>query len=65
MAVYLALPILDKLVRFIKNDSTYEDSVKAIASRILNYYFPAANGYTVTPEQNRNNNFADFTVLRI
>lgn len=65
MAVYLSLPILNELVRFVENDSTYEDSMKAMASGILNYYFPAANSYTVAPEQNRNNNFADFIILRI
>lgn len=65
MAVYLSLPILDELVRFVEDDSTYEDSVKAMASGILNYYFPAANGYTVAPEQNRDHNYADFIILRI
>ncbi|KAL1847789.1 hypothetical protein Plec18167_002521 [Paecilomyces lecythidis] len=65
MAVYLSLPILDEVVRFAENDSTYEDSVKAMASAILNYYFPATSGYTVAPEQNRNNHFPDFIILRI
>ncbi|RAK98532.1 uncharacterized protein BO80DRAFT_427340, partial [Aspergillus ibericus CBS 121593] len=65
MAVYLSLPILDELVRFVEEDSKYEDSVKAMASGILNYYFPASNGYAVVPEQNREGNFADFIILRI
>lgn len=42
-----------------------EDAVKAMASGILNYYFPAANGWTVAPEQNWNDNYADFIILRI
>lgn len=33
MAVYLSLPILGELVQFVENDSTYEDSVKAMAIR--------------------------------
>lgn len=65
MAVYLSIPILDELVRFVENDSTYEDAVKAMASGILSYYFPPTNGYTVAPEQNRNDNYADFIILRI
>lgn len=65
MAVYLSLPILDELIRSVETDPTYEDSVKAMASGILNYDFPAANGYTVAPEQNRNDNFADFIILHI
>lgn len=64
MAVYLAIPILDELVRFAEIDSTYEDSVKAMASGIFSYYFPVANGYTIAPEQNRGNNYADFVILR-
>ncbi|KAJ5483140.1 hypothetical protein N7530_002386 [Penicillium desertorum] len=56
------LPILNELVHFVENDSTYEDSVEAMASGILNYYFPATNGYTVAPEQSLNNNFADFII---
>lgn len=65
MAVYLSQPILDELVQFVENDPTYEDSVKAMASGILSYYFSAANGYAVAPGRNRNNNFVDFFILRI
>ncbi|KGO77092.1 hypothetical protein PITC_024480 [Penicillium italicum] len=57
--------ILSELVQFVENDSTREDSVKAMASGILNNYFPVANGYTVASKQNRNNNLADFIILRI
>lgn len=65
MAIYLSLPILDELVRLVENNSTYERRVKAMASGILNYYFPAANGWTVAPEQNWNDKYADFIILRI
>ncbi|OJD12508.1 hypothetical protein ACJ73_09340 [Blastomyces percursus] len=64
MANYISLPILDELVRFAEHDSEYEDSAKAMASGVLNYYFPATNGFTVAPEQNRNDH-SDFIILRI
>lgn len=56
---------MDNLVRFVENDSHYEDSVKAMAAGILNHYFTTANGFVVAPEQYRNNNIPDFTILRI
>jgi hypothetical protein len=62
MAVYLPVPILDELVRFVENDSTNENSVKAMTSGILNYYLPAANSYTVAPGQSRNNNSTEFVI---
>ncbi|EEH11157.1 predicted protein [Histoplasma capsulatum G186AR] len=65
MANYLSLPILHELVQFAEEDALYEDSIKAMASGILNYYFPATNGFTVAPEQNRQGNIADFIILRI
>lgn len=32
MAIYLSQPIIDKVVRFVEEDSRYEDSVKAMAA---------------------------------
>ncbi|PLB34911.1 uncharacterized protein BDW47DRAFT_128598 [Aspergillus candidus] len=58
MTVYLAIPILDELVRIVEDHPDHEDTVKAMASGILNYHFPPTNGYTVTPEQN-----SDYTAM--
>lgn len=65
MATYLSLPAFQELIEFVENDSVYEDSVKALANSMLTYYFPIANGWIVAPEQNRNDSFADFMVLRV
>ncbi|PYI04675.1 hypothetical protein BO78DRAFT_167373 [Aspergillus sclerotiicarbonarius CBS 121057] len=65
MALYLSFPVLDELVRFVEEDSRYEDSVKAMTSGIPNYYFPVANGFAVVPEQNRNGRYPDLIVLKI
>jgi len=54
---YISIPILDELVKFAENDSVYEDAVKAMGSGILNYYFQAINGFSVAPEQNRDDNY--------
>lgn len=65
MAAYLSLPAFQELIEFVENDSVYEDSVKALANSMLSYYFPLVNGWIIAPEQNRNNTFADFIVLRV
>lgn len=65
MAAYLSLPAFQELIEFVENDSMYEDSVKALANSMLSYYFPVVNGWIIAPEQNRNNSFADFIVLRV
>ncbi|KAL2007407.1 hypothetical protein VTN00DRAFT_8845 [Thermoascus crustaceus] len=77
MATYISLPILDGLVRFAENDdSIHGDAVKAMASGILNYYFPPDNGFIVASERlnqdqdndnNNNNNekHGDSMILRI
>lgn len=65
MATYLSLPIIDEIICFVENDSRHEDSVKAMASGVLNHHFTAANGFLVAPTQNRNNPSADLTILRI
>ncbi|GLA30358.1 hypothetical protein M752DRAFT_279533 [Aspergillus phoenicis ATCC 13157] len=65
MAIYLSQPIIDEVVRFVEEDSRYEDSVKAMAAGILTYYFPIANGFLVVPEQNRGDQFPDFIIFRI
>lgn len=65
MAAYLSLPAFQELIEFVENDSVYEDSVKALANSMLSYYFPLVNGWIIAPEQNRNNSFADFIVLRV
>lgn len=65
MAAYLSLPAFQELIEFVENDSAYEDSVKALANSMLSYYFPLVNGWIIAPEQNRNNSFADFIVLRV
>ena len=65
MAAYLSLPAFQELIEFVENDSMYEDSVKALANAMLTYYFPIVNGWIVAPEQNRNNTFTDFIVLRV
>ncbi|RDL41228.1 Uncharacterized protein BP5553_01207 [Venustampulla echinocandica] len=62
---YISIPILDELVAFVENGSVYEDAVKSMGSGILNYYFPAINGYSVGPEQNRNNFYPDSIIFRI
>ncbi|OAX79336.1 hypothetical protein ACJ72_06343 [Emergomyces africanus] len=65
MANYLSLPILDELVRFVEEDALHEDSIKAMVSGILNYYFPAINGFTVISKKNRPRNITDFIILQI
>ena len=65
MANYISIPILDELVHFAEQDSKYEDAVKAMSSSILVHYFPPLKGFSVVSEQNRNNHYADYIVLRI
>lgn len=65
MANYISILILDELVHFAEQDSKYEDAVKAMSSSILNHYFPPLNGFSVVSEQNRNNHYADYIVLRV
>ena len=65
MASYLSIPILDKLVRAVEHDPTNWNFFKVLTSGILNYYFPTAKGYTVASKQSRNDNYADFIVLRL
>ena len=65
MAAYLLLPEFQELIEFVENDSAYEDSVKALANSMLGYYFPIGHGWIIAPEQNRNNSFADFIVLKV
>ncbi|PKY03714.1 hypothetical protein P168DRAFT_167841 [Aspergillus campestris IBT 28561] len=65
MAAYLSLPAFQELIEFVGSDSAYENSVKALASSMLSYYFPIANGWIIAPKQNRNNHLADFIVLRV
>ncbi|KAK6819047.1 hypothetical protein RU639_008150 [Aspergillus parasiticus] len=50
MAVYLSVPIINELVRLV-DISTSEDSVQAMGSAILNYYFPVTNGYALKPRK--------------
>lgn len=64
MAVYLTIPILDELVRVVEDNPTNE-AVKAMASGILSYYFPPANGYLVVLEHIQNNFCEDMTIFRI
>ncbi|KAJ5146497.1 uncharacterized protein N7515_001061 [Penicillium bovifimosum] len=63
MEVYHSQPIVDAVIRFVENDPTSENTVKAMASGILNYSFLPADGYVVT-SANRNNNFG-FIILRL
>ena len=65
MANYISIPILDELVHFAEQDFKYEDAVKAVSSSILVHYFPPLKGFSVVSEQNRNNHYADYIVLRI
>lgn len=65
MENYISIPILAEFVRFAEQDSKYEDAIKAMSSSILNHYFPPSTGYSVVSEQNRNNHYADYIVLRI
>ncbi|PLN86007.1 hypothetical protein BDW42DRAFT_121762 [Aspergillus taichungensis] len=65
MATYLSLPAFQELIEFVERDSVYEDSVKALAVSMLSYHFPIVNGWIIAPEQNRNDRFADFIVLRV
>lgn len=65
MAAYLSLPAFQEVIEFVENDSVYEDSVKTLANSMLSYYFPIVNGWIIAPEQNRNDSFADFIVLRV
>lgn len=65
MANYISIPMLDELVHFAEQDSKYEDAVKAMSSSILVHYFPPLKGFSVVSEQNRNNHYADYIVLRI
>ncbi|KAE8307812.1 hypothetical protein BDV41DRAFT_31770 [Aspergillus transmontanensis] len=65
MAVYLSVPIINELVRLV-DISTSEDSVHAMGSAILNYYFPVANGYAVIPGEHRGDkNITEFNIIRI
>ena len=63
MASYISISILNEAIRFVENG--FEDSVKAMASGVFNYYFTAADDFLVAHEQNRNDNFSDFLILRI
>lgn len=63
--IYISIPIIDELVLFAEQDSEYEDAVKAMSSSILVHYFPPLSGFSVVSEQNRNNHYADYIVLRI
>ncbi|KAK2814332.1 hypothetical protein FQN49_008216 [Arthroderma sp. PD_2] len=65
MANYISIPILAELVQFAEHDSEHEDSAKALASGVLNYYFTAINGFIVAPEQNKSNHRPDFIILRV
>ncbi|ODM17479.1 hypothetical protein SI65_07154 [Aspergillus cristatus] len=49
MATYLSFPILDILVQSVEDSPSSADAVKAVASGILAHYFPASNGFAVTP----------------
>lgn len=65
MASYLSIDILEEHLRFVEEDSRYEDAVKAMTPGILTYYFTPTAGFLVAPEQNRNDNYADFIIIRI
>ncbi|KFY05061.1 hypothetical protein O988_00292 [Pseudogymnoascus sp. VKM F-3808] len=64
MAAYLTIPILEELVRVAEDDPT-DEAVKAMASGILSYYFPPANGYLVVLEHIQNNLCEDIIIFRI
>ncbi|KAE8154315.1 hypothetical protein BDV25DRAFT_136008 [Aspergillus avenaceus] len=64
-APYISIPIIDEFVRFVEEDSQYEDSVKAMALTILSHYFQAMSGYSVISEAYRNNGIPDFVIVRI
>lgn len=63
--IYISIPIIDELVLFAEQVSEYEDAVKAISSSILVHYFPPLSGFSVVSEQNWNNHYANYIVLRI
>ncbi|OKL56176.1 hypothetical protein UA08_08564 [Talaromyces atroroseus] len=44
MATYITLPILNESIRLVEDDPASGNSVKAMASGILNYYFPTTDG---------------------
>lgn len=49
MAIYLSFPILEVLVKSVEDSPTSANVVKAAASGILSHYFPASNGFAITP----------------
>lgn len=56
--IYISFPIVETVVlRAEQEDSEYENSVKAMSSAILNYYFPPVNGFAVFSEQSRPNDY--------
>jgi hypothetical protein len=62
MAIYISLPTLNEVVRFVADDPACGESVKSMASGNLNYYFPGTHGFAVAPEHR---GFADAIILRI
>lgn len=60
MATYIPLPILDESVHFTESNSVYEDAVKAMASGILNYYFPPASGFKTEMTNSPTSSFSAF-----
>lgn len=67
MAAYLSLPIIQELVDLVERDPAQGNWVKALASSLLNHYFPPVNGWTVATGHTRNisNRPADSIILRI
>ncbi|KAL4893310.1 hypothetical protein BDV59DRAFT_29574 [Aspergillus ambiguus] len=65
MAIYLAIPIIDELVRHVEDDPESNNAVQAMVAAVLNYYYSPQNGYGVSFGQHRNDTRVDAIITRI